>query len=179
MPSKYGVIEVKAPIGEIWEKNRQFWAENRGKIILSQISDNGFLRRIEVKSTYNMHFYAFSFGEKYNFQFGYDPNSKILIIIIKVKFNIFEGRGFIWKIPQETIKKWTEFMGFQQIHLENKPSTDFLAAKEFILNINKHDLVNLPNMYCSFCGGSVNQSDTYCQMCGNNLKESSSSTNST
>ena len=171
MPSKYGFLKINAPIDEIWEKNQQYWAINKGKILNSQIYDNRLLMKFEVKSSHSMHIYGYSFGEKYNFQFGYDPSSKVTTIIVQVKFNILGGRGFIWKIPQETINKWTEFMGFESIHLENKRNSNFLAATTLLSQIQEYNQVETNKKYCSNCGVQLNQSENYCQLCGNDLNE--------
>ena len=152
MPTKYGIIQIQGPVDELWAKSRQYWASKRMKINNSQISENGLIRKLEFKSTANMHFYAYSFGEKYSFQFIYQPQSRVTTIIISSKYSVLGGRGFIWKIPQETIDKWVKYMGFPHIELKNEPSPDFLAAKDYMAQNQSSSENPRSSSYCPHCG---------------------------
>lgn len=123
MPSKYGNIQIQGSLDQLWKKSLQYWTNKRMKITNSQISENGLIRKIEFKSKPNMHLFAYSFGEKYCFQFVYQPQTRVTTIIMSCKYSMFAGRGFIWKVPQKTINEWVKYMGLPHIELSNEPNS--------------------------------------------------------
>ena len=168
MPREYAYYLIQSSLNEIWAKTLSFWKEIKGKVKEQSISPNGCTRFMKISTGTRMRIYAFSFGESYEMHFGYDSAQKLTYITIEIDYSIFGGRGFIWKMPRETIDEWAHTMGVTPNKMEGKQSKAFFEIQTKIDQFGDSS-ENPEEKYCQYCGVKNTLLETYCIQCGSKI----------
>ena len=136
MPYLYSLKKLEIPFEEAWGDFQEYWANQNVKEFRTQIQNQGFTRIIEFKTKPNLHFYAFSFGEKYRFTLHAFSETNEVYMLIKVKYSLFAGRGFIWKVPQSFVDEFMEELGLEPTKLKSKIPFKYQKIQERVQTIN-------------------------------------------
>ncbi len=165
MPNRYTCFVIPEPIDEVWDKTLAFWKENRGEIKDKKATGDLSYRELTVRHKASMKAYGFSSGEKYHMKFGYDREKHLTYAVVIGKFNLF-GRGFVWKFPEELIKRWTEYIGVQPAKMSTKAKGAFAEVQAELEKILAEATAGREINFCPFCGNEVNPDENFCGSCG-------------
>src|SRR6056297_1759898 len=165
MPYLYGVNKLDLAMEEAWNDTKGYWTHQDVKSLKTHTKNHGQTRMIEFKTKSSMHFYAFSFGEKYRIILQALPDTNDIYILVKVKYSIFAGRGFIWKVPQKFIDDFMEGLGLNQFKLKAKEPYKYQKIQEAV---QTSPLQKEPE--CPVCHMKMSRTTQFCPNCGHKFE---------
>ncbi len=162
---RYSYFIIESPIEEIWSKTLNFWNDQKGEMLKTYISDNFMHRKMEFKHDASGQFinkqFILSLGETYIIELGHNQEENCTYITLEVSFRWF-GRDNIWRVPQDLVTKWLDYLGFESVHLQHGKTTNYSKMKEKLYEIDKHRKYT---EFCPVCGSKLG-GGSICSDCG-------------
>nr|MDO8116063.1 hypothetical protein [Candidatus Sigynarchaeota archaeon] len=166
---RYGYFIIDMDLDKAWERNLVFWKERKLRLDSQAISVNGLYREFKVKKGLSLKFYGFSSRDNYYIRIAYNPLKKFTYVAVKVTISNI-GRGFFWKISQDTMNEWADAINANRITLESKKNMEIDAILDEIMNLPIKEENGQEVIYCSYCGNRNHYMSKICLECGSSLE---------
>ncbi len=158
MPYKYAMARVHGKLENMWKPSLEFLQQRYIRNINILANTDGTYRKVTFKTKPSIKCYGFSPGEKYNVYIEELEDGSHYIMVIECKYSMF-GRGFFWRIPQENLNIWTEYVNFPPMKFNPNPTPEIL---QIMVNITRHVEETL---YCPICGSKISSNTGTCEEC--------------
>ena len=168
MPRRFCSYVIPMPIDNAWNLSIEYCKNQNGRFEFLSPDPLTDSRKFVFKHDFSIRIYGSSAGERYTYQFLTGPSKNLTQIIIEIEFSWF-GKGFVWKIPEDYLKKWARHVGIAFKSMEKKPSLEFQHIQTAISQHSQKQTVESQESYCPNCGTILTVELHFCPECGSTI----------